>query len=190
MLADRDCFIFGFYWISLALPDVPGAELIRILRRRTNAGIVAAAEQLSADAFTLAVTAGADMCLSKPLPVNDALLALMAIQRRCVRAFESAQSWQLDHRAGALIAPDGSVIPLTAADMALMDCFLARGDDPVPREALRHCLRQGGVTPRDDAMNACVYRLRRRIELATQRTAPLRAQHEVGYVFKELLRSA
>ncbi|MFN6995350.1 MAG: response regulator, partial [Aquincola tertiaricarbonis] len=47
LLADPDGFRFDFYVLDLSLPGVDGVELIRILRRRTPAGVLVVSGRLA-----------------------------------------------------------------------------------------------------------------------------------------------
>jgi two-component system, OmpR family, response regulator len=188
LLAHADSFSFDFYVTDLMLPGVEGVELIKILRRRTNAGVLAVSGQLAADTFKQVITAGADMYLSKPVQFEQVALAIEAVQRR-VGVGEPLQNlWRLDRRLGRLIAPDGAGVDLSEADRALIECFVEAEGEVVSRETL---LERLGRTPESGAageLNAIVFRLRRRIERATPTTVPLRTKSGVGYAFRAPLK--
>lgn len=190
LLAHHDPYGYDFYVLDLMLPGVDGAELIKVLRRRTDAGLLVVSGRLAPDVFRQVITAGADMYLAKPVQFEQVALAIQAVQRRIESASAAQTIWRLDQRARQLIAPDGARVDLSDADMLLMDCFLAADGEVVSRETLRQ--RLGRETDEDaaDGLNATIYRLRRRIERATPVLVPLQSRSRVGYVFKAPLKPA
>lgn len=184
LLVDRDAYDFGFYVLDLTLPGVDGVELIRLLRRRTQAGVLAVSGRLAPDVFDSVINAGADMYLAKPVRFEQVALAVTAVQRRAVAARAQASSWRLDRRSADLIAPDGTRIALSEADLSVMECFLEAQGNTVAGETLRQRLGRASTEGPDNALHATIYRLRRRIERATPTVVPLQSQSRVGYVFR------
>ncbi len=188
LLAHHEPYGYDFYVLDLMLPGVDGAELIKVLRRRTDAGLLVVSGRLAPDVFRQVITAGADMYLAKPVQFEQVALAIQAVQRR-IQASSAAQTvWRLDQRARQLIAPDGARVDLSEADMMLMECFLSADGEVVSREALRQRLGRDAEGDSADGLNATIYRLRRRIERATPVLVPLQSRSRVGYVFKAPLR--
>ena len=188
LLAHHDPYGYDFYVLDLMLPGVDGAEMIKVLRRRTDAGLLVVSGRLAPDVFRQVITAGADMYLAKPVQFEQVALAIQAVQRR-IQASSAAQIvWRLDQRARQLIAPDGARVDLSEADMMLMECFLSADGEVVSREALRQRLGHDAQGDSADGLNATIYRLRRRIERATPVLVPLQSRSRVGYVFKAPLR--
>ncbi|HEY8876757.1 MAG TPA: response regulator, partial [Roseateles sp.] len=56
LLASPDAFSFDFYLVDLMLPGVNGVELIKILRRRTDAGVVVVSGRLGPEVFREVIT--------------------------------------------------------------------------------------------------------------------------------------
>ena len=179
----------GFYVLDLALPGVNGLELIRLLRRRSHAAIVVVSAPVSPEVFEEAVAAGADMCLCKPVQLEQVLMTIKAVNRRVVQSLVSLAAWRLDRRARDLVAPDGARVALSDADLAVMECFLAAAGEAVSRETLLACLGREPAQG-DDGLAAAIHRLRRRIEKSTPAQAPLQSRARVGYVFKAPLQAA
>lgn len=185
LLADPDAHRYDFYVVDLMLPGVDGVELIKILRKRSNAGLLVVSGRLGPEVFASVMTAGADMYLAKPVQFEQVSLAIQAVQRRAGKNGISLQPWQLDRRARELIAPDGARVALSDADLTVLDCFIEAAGDTVTRETLSHRLgraRDGDAA--DDGLNAIIYRLRRRIERATPMLVPLQSRSRVGYTFR------
>lgn len=187
LLTDPSPYEFGFYVLDLALPGVDGVELIRILRRRTAAGLLVVSGRLAANVFDSVITAGADMYLAKPVRFEQVVLAIKAVQRRAMVAQEQLSSWRLDLRLHELIAPDGIRVELSGTDQAVMECFLGAEGATVTREMLRRHLGRTSTDEPDNVLHATIYRLRRRIEKATPMLVPLQSQSRIGYVFRAKL---
>ncbi len=187
LLTDPAAYDFHFYVIDLGLPGVDGVELIRLLRRRTNAGLLVVSGRLAPDVFDAVIIAGADMYLAKPLRFEQVALGIQAIQRRMAAAHEQVSSWKLDQRANELVAPDGARVALSGTDLAVMACFLDADGATVARETLQRKLGHAPSEGADNTLHATIYRLRRRIERATPAVVPLQSQSRVGYVFRAKL---
>jgi two-component system, OmpR family, response regulator len=187
LLASADAYDFGFYLLDLMLPGVDGVELIKILRLRTAAGVVVVSGRASQNVFASVVKAGADMYLAKPVQFEQVLLTVEAIHRRSGHSVPLEASWKLDRQARDLVAPDGARVALSDTDMTVMDCLVEAQGGAVSRETLSARL---GYAPDDsstDALNATIFRLRRRIERATPLPVPLQAKSRVGYLFRAKL---
>lgn len=189
LLAHEHAFDFEFFVTDLMLPGVQGAELIKVLRRRTSAGVLAVSGKLGADTFKDVITAGADMYLSKPVQFDQIGLAIEAVQRR-VGAREPLQNtWRLDRRHGQLLSPDGARIDLSETDCALVECFVEAEGAVVSRETLLQRLGRTSAQASSGGLNAIIFRLRRRIERATPETVPLQTKSGIGYAFRAPLRA-
>lgn len=187
LLAHERAFDFEFYVTDLVLPGVHGTELINVLRRRTNAGVVVVSGRLAPETFKEAIVAGADMYLSKPVQYEQVALVIEAVQRRVGAEGIHQGSWRLDRRSRKLEAPDGAHIDLSEVDCALMECFVEAKGEVVGRDALLQRLGKT-VEPGESAgLNATIFRLRRRIEKATPGTVPLQTKSGIGYAFNAKL---
>ena len=188
LLAHGDPYGYDFYVVDLTLPGVDGVDLIKVLRRRSEAGVLVVSGRLAADVFEQVVGAGADMYLAKPVKLDQVALAIKAVFRRTGKASAAPAEWTLDRRAGQLVAPDGVRVGLSEADLALLACFVEARGEVVSRETLRHRLGGSAESGAADGLNAVIYRLRRRIERATPSIVPLQSKSRIGYVFRAPLR--
>ncbi len=184
LLASEGAYAYDFYVVDLMLPGVDGVETIRILRRRTSAGVLVVSGKLAPDVFKQVVEAGADMYLAKPVQFEQVVIALHAVQRRVDAVGQVATTWKLDRHSGQLVAPDGARVDLSDADLAVMECFIEAQGAAVARETLLTRLGRASAADADDGLNATIYRLRRRIERATPMLVPLQSRSRVGYVFR------
>lgn len=184
LCSDRP-FSFDFYILDLGLPGIDGLSLLRLLRRRTQAGVLVVSGRLAADTFEASIDAGADMYLSKPVSLEQVLLAVRAVHRRArvsASVVTAGDAWRLDPAASRLFTPEGASIDLSAADVRLLERLQRADDHTASRQELADCLGIDNDDP--NTLNATIYRLRRRIESAAAVTAPLQARPRVGYQFK------
>ncbi|WP_295855428.1 response regulator transcription factor [uncultured Xylophilus sp.] len=187
LLAAQTPYSFDFYIFDLMLPGVDGLDLIKILRRRSTAGVLVVSGRLAPAVFEEVLTAGADMYLAKPVRFEQVALAVEAVYRRVVAAREQHNSWKLDRHASELVAPDGTRISLSDKDLAVMECFVEAAGGTVARATLRQRLGHTDEAESDNTLHATIYRLRRRIERATPVVVPLQSQSRVGYLFRAQL---
>lgn len=183
LLTSEGAFDHGFYVVDLMLSDIDGLSLVRMLRRRTNVGVLVVSGKVERDVFEQVMRAGADMLLAKPASFEQVQLAIASVYRRAGGQAATLPSWRLDERAALLIAPDGAQIELSPTDLAVLVCLLDADGGMVPREVLG---RRLGLNA-DEAPNllhATIYRLRRRIERATTALAPLQSKSRMGYTFR------
>ncbi len=183
LLCSDKPFDFDFYVLDLMLPGIDGLSLLRLLRKRSRAGVLVVSGMAAATAFDQVIAAGADMHLAKPVSFEQVLLAIGGVYRRSAAPPPAAVPWRLDASRSLLLSPEGARIELSPTDLSVLACLLDADGDTVSREKLAGCL---GRSPDDDPnlLNATIYRLRRRIERATQELAPLQARSRAGYLFR------
>lgn len=184
LLAATDAYEYDFYLVDLMLPGIDGVELIKVLRKRSNAGVLVVSGRLAPDVFRQVVDAGADMYLAKPVQFEQVVLAIQAVQRRVGSGAPAQMPWKFDRRARQLVAPDGVRVDLSEADVVVLECFAQADGGTVTRETLRQRLGREPDAAGTDGLNAIIYRLRRRIERATPSLVPLQSRSRVGYVFR------
>jgi DNA-binding response OmpR family regulator len=168
---------------------VDGDQLIRILRKRTNAGVLVVSGKLGRSVFEGVVDAGADMYLDKPVSLEQILLVTKALQRRAELRGLREQGWVVDLRASQLLAPDGAKVDLSDTDLTVLRCFLDADGGIVTRETLVQRLGRDDANTLDNTLHATIYRLRRRIEKASSSLVPLQSEPRIGYIFRAPLKS-
>ena len=98
LLASNGAYDHEFYVLDLGLPGVDGVELIKVLRKRTQAGVLVVSGRLGPDVFRQIVEAGADMYLVKPVQFEQVSLAIQAVQRRAAPPVAKAEAWRLNRQ--------------------------------------------------------------------------------------------
>jgi DNA-binding response OmpR family regulator len=189
LLADEGAYGFDFYVVDLMLPGIDGLDLIKVVRRRSDVGLLVVSGHLGPQVFQQVVGAGADMYLVKPVQFEQVITAIEAVQRRVQPANPAETPWTLDRRARQLIAPDGAGVDLSDIDMSVLTCLHGAKGEPVTRDALCRALGRTPDGNAPDGLNAIVFRLRRRIERATPIAAPLQSKAKVGYAFRAPLKA-
>lgn len=177
-------FGFEFFVVQLDQRGVRGIDLIRLIRRRSTAGILALSNEAN-DEFVAALDSGADMVLNRAAPFDHLLAAIGAVRRRLYQGVASAEGrWKLFEERSVLQAPDGTQIPLSDSDLSIMRCFVAADGGRVDRRVLIEQLWGASTESMDNALHATLYRLRKRIEQAGQALVPVHAVSRVGYEFR------
>ena len=178
-------FDFPFYVVCLEQDGVPGRDLVRLVRRRSSAGIVAVCNSGEAG-FAAALDAGADMVLRQDAPPEHLRAAIRAVERRAGMAARAAAPGASRLLAGQarVETPDGTRIALGESDLAILRCFAQAEDGRVARRTLIESVWGEGKESMDNALHVTLYRLRKRIEQAGQGPAPVHSVSKVGYEFR------
>lgn len=183
LVTDPAAFGYDFYVVDLMLPGVDGLTLIKLLRRRTSAGVLVVSGQLAPGDFKQVINAGADMYLTKPVQFEQIDLVIQAVQRRIQSALRTELAWGLDRQARQLVSPAGVRADLTEVDVAVLECFVRAEGGTVTREALLAALSGVSGSSTSVDLGATIYRLRRRIGRVAPDALPLQSKSKIGYVF-------
>lgn len=183
-LTSPGAFDFDFYLVDLMLPGIDGEALVRLVRRKGWAGIIVVSGRADAGVFDVALRAGADMHLMKPVRLDQVAVAIEAVYRRMVSSRTQADAWRLDLASRSLLTPDGVKVELSETDFMVMECFLAAGGSTVTRAALCERMGREPAGEADNILHAAIYRLRRRIEQHSNAIMPLRSEPRIGYTFR------
>lgn len=187
-LLSPQAFSFDFYLVELSQCGVGGIDLIRLIRKRSSAGLVALASG-DQDEFVAALASGADMVVRLDAPADHLQAGIAAVRRRVLMSTPLPSGrqvpWTLMEDKSLLQAPDGKRIALSESDLAIMQCFAAAGGAKVERQTLVDRLWGIGASPvGDNVLHAAVYRLRKRIEQSGHAMVPVHAVARVGYEFR------
>jgi DNA-binding response OmpR family regulator len=174
--------------VDLMLPGIDGEDLIRLLRRRSDAGVLVITAIGNPEVFEQVLIADADMMLTEPVGLKPARVAIETVRLRAAQAMHAGSDWALDERAGQLAAPDGTRVELSEIDVAVLQCFVEAQGETVSRETLRQRPGESADHGNDDGLNATMYRLRRRVERATPKPFPLQSKSRVGYQFRATIK--
>lgn len=179
--------------VDLELPDGDGLSLVRDLLHRDGipAIIVTGRGELTDRLIGLEV--GADDYIVKPFEPRELVARARAVLRRGgdgrepgpgkPQRFARFEGWVADFGACTLTAPDGEVMPLSAAETALLRIFAEAAGRVLSRAALLDLEDQDDLDAFDRSMDVRVSRLRKKLRGGSETGALIRTVYGVGYVF-------
>ena len=183
-LLSVDAYEQDLYVVDLVQRGVSGIDLVRLIRRRSSAGLVALSASPHAS-FVAALELGADAVVDREAPLEHVGATIEAVRRRVAGIASAAPApWKLKEQQAVLFAPDGTAITLSPSDLALMRIFALADGHVVCRSELTRQLWGPTAGDMDNALHAALYRLRKRVEHAGQRLWPAHAVAGVGYEFR------
>lgn len=169
--------------LDLALPDGNGFAVAAAARQQYDLAVgIIMLTAFGDETHRLAGRGvGADIYLVKDTSLREIEACCRNLLRRLrppssTNPAPSPPAWHLDDMLWQLMTPDGSVVPLTATEVAFLKPLMAAPHVPQKRADLS----QGGE-PRN--LDAVVLRLRRKIEAVSSHPPPFRAVYGSGYVF-------
>ncbi len=172
--------------LDLGLPDGDGLVAAHRLRRERGLtlGIIMVTARGQVEDRIAGARAGADAYLVKPVDLRE-LHAIIGhlVQRLALSAEPPAPAWRIDRAEQALIAPDGSAVPLTGAERIVLEKLLAEAGRPVARETLCEGLPPGGSPDETRRLDSLISRLRAKVATHTDLPLPIRAIRNIGYAF-------
>jgi DNA-binding response OmpR family regulator len=187
------------YEPSLVILDIrlgkdDGLDLLREIRSRSNVPVICTTGYKRDEIdCVVALELGADDYLFKPFGLRELLARVRAVLRRreagttalfrrpgrCRCRFGG---WQLDLRDRRLTAPDGSPVPLTNGEYALLAAFLDAPQRPLSREHLLQATRMHQDVF-DRSIDVQILRLRRKLEVDPSEPRIINTERGIGYVF-------
>jgi two-component system, OmpR family, phosphate regulon response regulator OmpR len=172
--------------LDLMLPGEDGLTLIRRLRAHSDRPVIMLSARGDDVDRIVGLELGADDYLPKPFNPRELLARIRAVLRRRERPGPAPTlrfgPYLLDLEAHALLR-EGSEVPLTAGELALLRVFLEHPNQVLSRDTLVELLKGYERSPFDRSIDVRVTRLRRKIE--EDPTAPryLRTVWGEGYLF-------
>lgn len=181
--------------LDVNLPDENGFLIAARLRDRSSMRIVMLTARAQPDDRIMGRLLGADSYLTKPVQFRE----LEAVIRNLIRRSRDApphsamaaggylaQGWDLNSDRSSLRTPKGASVPLTAGELTLLSCFLARTGSTIARGDIIAALGHDPDAYDDRALSTLVTRLRRKVEKAAGERLPIKSVRSVGYVFSPL----
>lgn len=187
VLADAESECPALMLVSLMLPDGSGINLCRHLRESRLTGRIAVVFLLEEDSEAhrvLVLESGADDCIAKPFSGRELVARVQAVLRRFPRAggpsFRKKADLVIDSWAMKVMV-GGESMPITSLEFRVIE-YLARHRGQVfTRDLLLDAVWGDTqfVTPR--SVDACVRRIRKKLELDPARPAYLKTVRGIGY---------
>lgn len=178
--------------LDLAGPDQDAVSMAARLRPRTGAAILMLMARDDLEEKILGLKAGADACLSRHIPFREFEAVIRSLLRRLrlgrvdsarTRSDQNHARWVLAPLDWLLTAPNGRTVPLSNAEFRVIGTLFANPQNSASREELAVALGKKGGDHNDNAINAIITRLRRKVKQEAGEPLPLRSARGMGYVF-------
>ena len=127
--------------LDLGLPDIDGVDVCRRLRQQSEAAIIVVTARGEEADRVLALDEGADDYLVKPFGLAELLARIRAVLRRGQRP-GAGSSELLQHGRLTMdlrtrrVTVDGTVVPLTPKEFAILECLAADPGRLVSRQEI------------------------------------------------------
>ena len=178
--------------LDLGLPNEDGIEIARRLRRqRGGMGIVVTTARARVEDRILGYETGADVYLVKPVNYGELAAAISAVKRHRIQLADGAAgseaydpaplAWQLDLISWRLMTPTGAALPLTRAEMKLMDLLSRNPGTPVMRHQIGVHMGKSDQLRDHRYVDQLVSRLRRKVISELGWEAPIGSAQGHGY---------
>lgn len=175
--------------LDLMLPDDSGLNLCPWIKRtHPQLPVIMLTAQGDALSRVLGLELGADDYLPKPFEPRELVARIKAVLRRAGAGGAAAHGpelrfagWRFHRVHRQLRAPDGLVVPLSAAEFRLLSAFVDRPGQALSRERLLELTRAPGVQASERSIDLAVSRLRGK--LRDDDTSLIRTLRGAGYLF-------
>jgi two-component system OmpR family response regulator len=159
--------------LDLMLPGVDGLELCRDLRARSKVPVIMLTARGDEMDRVLGLEMGADDYLAKPFSARELLARIKVVLRR-VRDLPidplaedpgrlEFNGWTLDTRIQHLISPKGVVVPLSQAEIRLLQTLLRHPNRALTRDQLLDLTQGREARPFDRSIDVLIGRLRKHL---------------------------
>jgi two-component system OmpR family response regulator len=184
--------------LDLLLPGDDGLAICRRLRMVSNIPIIIVTA-LGGEADRVAgLELGADDYLPKPFSSRELLARVRAVLRRSRLSDFSPRpmtvfrfdDWRLNLGMRDLRAPDGSRVPLTSVEFAVLAVFCQHPGQVLSREQLLDLAHGRAAALFDRSIDVQISRLRRKIERDPKDPAIIVTVRNEGYVFVPAVRDS
>jgi two-component system OmpR family response regulator len=171
MTLERTCV--DLIVLDLMLPGVDGLELCRDLRAYSKVPVIMLTARGDEMDRVLGLEMGADDYLAKPFSARELLARIKVVLRR-VRDLPidplaedperlAFNGWTLDTRTQQLISPDGLVVPLSQAEIRLLQTLLRHPNRALTRDQLLDLTQGREARPFDRSIDVLIGRLRKHL---------------------------
>jgi two-component system response regulator CpxR len=175
---------FELVVLDLMLPNRPGLDLLRDIRRVSDIPVILLTARDTETDRVVGLELGADDYVPKPFKPRELVARMRAILRRTERSAAAQQTLrvgdvELDSRARAVFLA-GKQIDLTSAEFALLEHLLQRAGKPVSRDELSMvALGRVGNAGLDRNIDTLVSKLRRKLG----QDDAIKTVRNIGYLY-------
>lgn len=174
--------------LDVMMPGDDGISTLRRLRETSKVPVLMLTAMGEDDDRILGLEAGADDYLAKPFVARELVLRIQSILRRTADSSHERKGGRV--QAGPLtIEPnkeraqlDGETLPLTGAELRILEVLAASAGEIVSRERLTEIALGRELSPYDRALDTHVSHLRRKLRGKQPNVAlEIRSVRGVGY---------
>lgn len=184
--------------LDVRMPGEDGIGFTRELRAGSPIPIIMVSGQGDDIDRVLGLEMGADDYIAKPFNRRELVARIRAVLRRTQPAPEKEETagvrrfegWTLDVVRRRLFAPDGSEVPLTRGEFALLEAFTRRPGHVLSRDQLLDLTGGPDRAPLDRTVDVMVGRLRRKLGDTAESPRMLITVYGMGYLFAPAVSSS
>ena len=186
---------FDLIVLDLILPDIDGLEIAREMRRQDRTPIIMLTARDEVYDRIVGLELGADDYLTKPYEPRELLARIKAVLRRA-RPLDPGADGSLPAARRLVFAgltfdlvtrrlsrsADGSTVPLTGTEFALLRALAERPGEVLTRPTILHTVYGNATSVTDRTIDAHVARLRRKLDQDENGSSLIQTVHGEGYI--------
>ena len=171
--------------LDVMLPGVDGFEVCRRLHRDSNVPVIMLTARADDFDIVAGLEAGADDYVVKPVEPRVLDARIRAVLRRMARAGSPAETWDdlVIDRESLIVRRAGQPVPLTPTELRLLLVLSGSPRQVFSREQLLDLVWEQGYLGDSRLVDACVQRLRAKIETDTSEPRYIQTVRGFGYRF-------
>jgi DNA-binding response OmpR family regulator len=171
--------------LDVMLPGVDGFEVCRRLRRVSSVPVIMLTARGDDFDIVAGLEAGADDYVVKPAEPRVLDARIRAVLRRLARAGSPAETWAelVIDRESLIVRRAGQPVPLTPTELRLLLVLSGSPRQVFSREQLLELVWEHGYLGDSRLVDACVQRLRAKIETDTSEPRYIQTVRGFGYRF-------
>lgn len=178
--------------LDITMPGDDGLTLAREIRSQGNAGIIMLTARSDDVDQIVGLEVGADDYVTKPFNLRELLARIRAVLRRTALEGKSPATLgrevqmgrcRLNLDSGKLFEPDGTELPITPMEFALLKTFAERPNRALSRDQLLELAHPKDMEPFDRSIDTRIARIRRKIELVPDKPDCIRTVRGIGYIY-------
>lgn len=179
--------------LDLQLPDEDGLNLAKVLREKTDAGIVMLTGKGTTVDMVVGLEVGADDYIAKPFKSRELLARIRSVLRRTKQARSVKpgtggsvvhfQGWRFESAFQRLTDPQGKDTVLTAGESRLLQTLIDNVGGTVARDTLHREALGYDMQASSRNIDVLVGRLRRKLDSDESKENLIKSIRGIGYEF-------